>query len=228
MNDQDSYPIPSEEDRELYYPGRDDLYWSHSLEQAGQIMDTMHRPAKMLDFGGASGRVARHLKYQFKTDVTLCDSNPKHIKWVTDNLPGIPAVESTGYPHLPFADNSFDGIIALSVFTHIAKYDTTWLAELARILRPLGTLLLTVHTEQTWERIDKEHILYKYLRNHKEYDHEHPPFRDRLVFSFGDNHYYHHVFTHSNYIRKVWGRILPIREIKYNWVTGQDTIVFTK
>ena len=44
---------------------------------------------------------------------------------------------------LPFADGSFDRIVASEVLEHIAD-DTTAIAELVRVLRPGGTMAVTV------------------------------------------------------------------------------------
>jgi len=44
---------------------------------------------------------------------------------------------------LPFADGEFDRIVAAEVLEHIPE-DTTAIAELARVLRPGGTLAVTV------------------------------------------------------------------------------------
>jgi len=60
------------------------------------------------------------------------------------------AVEKT-QPPLPFPDNSFDLIYAVSVFTHLSEeHQRTWLPELRRVLRPGGRLLLVdIGGEQT-------------------------------------------------------------------------------
>ena len=60
--------------------------------------------------------------------------NGTGVKWVS--------LESGGRP-LPFADRSFDGILASSVFEYLEDLPGTT-AELARVLRPDGVMLLTV------------------------------------------------------------------------------------
>ena len=58
-------------------------------------------------------------------------------------------------PPLAFRDNEFDPIYGVSVFTHLpADCQKRWLPQFARILRPGGILLLTVHGERAWRQLD--------------------------------------------------------------------------
>jgi SAM-dependent methyltransferase len=52
------------------------------------------------------------------------------------------AIQGDGL-HLPFADGTFDRVICSEVLEHIPE-DTTAMAELARVLRPGGTMAITV------------------------------------------------------------------------------------
>jgi SAM-dependent methyltransferase len=57
--------------------------------------------------------------------------------------PGVGAAVNGDALHLPFADEAFDRVIAAEVLEHIPA-DTTALRELSRVLRPGGTLAVTV------------------------------------------------------------------------------------
>lgn len=49
-------------------------------------------------------------------------------------------------PPLRYADGTFDFIYCLSVFTHLSEaMHHAWLAELLRVLKPGGCILLTLH-----------------------------------------------------------------------------------
>lgn len=100
----------------------------------------------ILDFGCGCGRVARHWPQMTDAAVTGVDYNPALVAWCRQNLPfGTFAVNDLA-PPLAFADGSFDLVYALSVFTHLPEpLQAAWLDELARVLRPGGHLLLTVH-----------------------------------------------------------------------------------
>lgn len=70
-------------------------------------------------------------------------------RWVTavdPSLPmlarneGVPRVAAAG-EHLPFVDQSFDGVFSAFVFRNLTSVDDT-LAEIHRILRPLGAAVI--------------------------------------------------------------------------------------
>ena len=49
-------------------------------------------------------------------------------------------------PPLPFADESFDLVYAVSVFTGLEETDQlVWMNELARVVRPDGAIIVTFH-----------------------------------------------------------------------------------
>ncbi|HEY2429555.1 MAG TPA: class I SAM-dependent methyltransferase, partial [Acidimicrobiales bacterium] len=60
-----------------------------------------------------------------------------------EGAPGTGAAVNGDALHLPFAGASFDRVIAAEVLEHIPA-DTAAIAELARVLRPGGTLAVTV------------------------------------------------------------------------------------
>ena len=100
----------------------------------------------VLEFGCGSARVLRHLRVISGLELTGADANPKPIAWNRRHLPGINFQLNALEPPLPFAEDAFDLIYALSVFTHIPlQWQKPWLLELRRILRPGGYLLCTVH-----------------------------------------------------------------------------------
>lgn len=56
--------------------------------------------------------------------------------------PGAPAVQADWYGHLPFAEASFGAVVCSEGIEHHAA-QSAFILELARVLRPGGTLLLT-------------------------------------------------------------------------------------
>jgi SAM-dependent methyltransferase len=103
--------------------------------------------APILDFGCGCGRVVRHL---WTTHPGLAvwgsDINAEQVAWCRDNLPFATLAVNRPEPPLPFPDNTFGLAYAFSVFTHLpAEMQRPWLLELARVLRPGGYLILSLH-----------------------------------------------------------------------------------
>lgn len=99
----------------------------------------------ILDFGCGCGRVVRHWQ-TLAARIHGSDHDAPAIQWCRANLPFGSFKVNELEPPLPFLDNMFDLVYAISVFTHTAeRMQPIWLQELARVLRPGGHLLLTTH-----------------------------------------------------------------------------------
>jgi len=117
------------------------------------IRDLLHRHnidlasvGSLLDFGCGCGRVIRHWQSLEGVRVHGADYNPYLVEWCRTHLPFAdfhltpPAVE------LELADNSLGLVYAISVFTHLDRdLQRHVLDQLARVLKPGGLLLLTLH-----------------------------------------------------------------------------------
>ena len=115
-----------------------------ALEAYGRKLSTFR---DVLDFGCGSGRVLRWFgDIKDHTSLVGVDINEDAIDWCQKNIPFGNFVAGPYLPPLPFPDQSFGLIYGISVFTHLNKdYEAAWLAELKRLIRPDGLLLLTFH-----------------------------------------------------------------------------------
>jgi SAM-dependent methyltransferase len=104
-----------------------------------------------LDFGCSSGRVVRVLAVAFpELEWHGCDPIPDAIEWARANLPGIRFERSPEHPPLPYDDGSLDFAFAISIWSHFSEAAALdWLAEMRRIVKPGGRLVLTAHGEHT-------------------------------------------------------------------------------
>lgn len=106
----------------------------------------------VLDFGVGVGRVARYFK-GFSGRYAGVDIDEANINWVSGHLPWVEGMVTEPAKPLPFGSATFDGVISISVFTHIDRSTTDfYVDELYRITRTGGLLFLTLHGERALQR----------------------------------------------------------------------------
>lgn len=99
----------------------------------------------LLDFGVGCGRVARNWA-ELDAEIHGCDYNPVLVEWCRRNLSHVTPSLNRLDPPLPYEDERFGLVYALSVFTHLTQtQQLTWIAELRRVTRPGGLVLFTTH-----------------------------------------------------------------------------------
>jgi SAM-dependent methyltransferase len=117
-------------------------------ELAAAVGRPLSEAGTLLDWGCGSGRITRHLPRHTQAKILGRDPDAMTVGWCARNLPG--DFGACGlHPPLDLADGAIDAAISLSVFTHLGEATQgQWLAELARVIRPGGLLLLTFMDEQ--------------------------------------------------------------------------------
>ena len=108
--------------------------------------------ASILDFGCGCGRLARMFKGH-PGHIAGCDIDHRHVEWCSEALGFMETKLSSVRPPIPFADNEFEAVISISIFTHLNESSQDqFLQELARVCRPDGLLFLTIHGNRALER----------------------------------------------------------------------------
>lgn len=106
----------------------------------------------VLDFGCSSGRALRPIA-AWRPDLEClgCDPNVEAVRWAAEHLPMARFFPSPIDPPLELADASVDVAYAISIWSHFAAAPALrWLAEMHRVIRPGGALLLTTHGLDTF------------------------------------------------------------------------------
>lgn len=113
------------------------------VADAGRPLDSFR---DVLDFGCGCGRVLRSWRSVEGPAFHGCDYNARLVRWTRDNLPFAHVALNGSTPPLPYGDDAFDLVYAVSVFTHLPEdMQLAWMAEMRRVLRPGGYLLVTLH-----------------------------------------------------------------------------------
>ncbi|MBO9468466.1 class I SAM-dependent methyltransferase [Tropicibacter sp. R15_0] len=227
LKNKDQLPIPNSEDREGYSKGQDARYWISGLRDYEHVQAAARtrdiQIDRVLDIGCASGRVLRHFACQSDTpEIWGTDINGRHIRWLSKVMPqNVKPVFVPALPSLPFEDNYFDVVTAFSVFTHVDTFESAFLSEIRRILRPGGLAYLTAHTEPTWEAwreqvaqtgsaLSEKVAQFSGLKD----DLAHPMTQDVQTYRRTEIGPYRTLSFHkADYIRATWGRFLTVEEI---------------
>ena len=118
---------------------------------------------KVLDFGCGNGRLLEFLGKK-GIEYTGIDISAKLLKEAQNQFrgPGIEFQKISGLDSLPLEDNSFNVIYAIAVFHHLPSREMRkkMAAELYRILKPEGTIVITVWN--LWQKKYWRNILFNW------------------------------------------------------------------
>jgi len=121
-----------------------------------------HRGERVLDVASGSGDLARALAAR-GAEVVMCDINGPMLARGRDRMIDAgqlaPAVRCDA-EHLPFPAASFDCVTVGFGLRNMTHKDTA-LAEMARVLRPGGRLLV-LEFSQVWKPLQKPYDLYSF------------------------------------------------------------------
>jgi SAM-dependent methyltransferase len=176
--------------------------------------------SNVLDFGCGSGRTLLWwAKSSPRPQLFGTDIDAEAVAWISAHLPITVNVNDFD-PPLPYADGAMDVIYSISVLTHLPEEaQDRWLAELRRIVRPGGILLISVHSSEANEllstadrtALQEQGILFTRGFN----------LAPKI---FGET--YQNTYHSDNYIAKHWGAMFEI--VNRIGMGRQDLLVMRK
>jgi 2-polyprenyl-3-methyl-5-hydroxy-6-metoxy-1,4-benzoquinol methylase len=221
----------------LMVAGTDDAGWfvesgrrsvadlERALAAANRTLESF---TDVLDFGCGCGRMSRWL-LERGVRVTGVDIEAPLIEWCRTHLPEGTFEVDPPLPPTHFADHTFDLVVNHSVFTHLdEEYQDQWLAELARIARPNGLLVLSFSGEGPFAKLEEITSAVDAAvaaQRRAEFD------ARGIVFiiddtSHGFPDFYHATFHKPEYVMEHWGRWFEVlAHLPRNNLDFQDAVV---
>ena len=114
----------------------------------------------ILDFGCGPGRVTVPARYYLDedTEIHATDIDREAISWCCENYGKIASFQANDIdPPFRYSENMFDFCYSISIFTHLPEdMQLRWLAELHRVTKPGGFLILTINTESRFRAMEEQ------------------------------------------------------------------------
>ncbi len=194
---------------------------SQSLKELLRVMNRdFHSFERILDFGCGCGRVLRYFsdpsspRRLYGTDI-----DPEAIAWCRAHLPHLAQWDVNDHvPRTQYDSGTFDLIYAISVFTHLdEERQFAWLAELKRISKRGGWLILTVSGPSYYDRVlfPENGFLYQTSRR-----------RSAMFKLRGLPDYYQMTYHTKQYIEQNWSRFFSIKHyVERGMNNHQDAVL---
>jgi SAM-dependent methyltransferase len=183
----------------------------------------LEKVASVLDWGVGCGKMIRHFPREQHPAVTGVDIDPVNINWCKSNLPGRQFAVVPKRPPTKLPANHYELIYGNSVFTHLREDDQfLWLAELNRIAKPGGLVLVTVHAHYSFALLGwcETYSLLTLLQNGMRIAENYNP----DLGEFGKDSYFDVAHT-QQYIIDRWSKYFNVLDILEGYGFGELALV---
>jgi len=185
----------------------------------------IHEFERVLDWGSGSARVTQHL-LRLNPNTWGADVDKDNVEWCNRNIRADRFHAVNLNPPMPFGPATFDLITGISIFTHLSEQNQfLWLRELARITKPGGIVLASVHGFRAlaYNRLSTE-IGERLVRDHFVVFGTNDDMRGYI----DDDDYYLNVLHSPGYIFAKWSSCFEIVDIVPVLAVPQDVVVMRK
>jgi len=190
------------------------------VERFGVHYRNMHA---ILDWGCGAGRLLSYFQPVAGPQIWGSDIDSDNLAFCQKRLPFARCVVFPLVPPTTLDANMFDLVIGISVCTHLSEqHQEQWLAELRRLCRPGGLVLLSVQGKSQSalyredagivRQLDQFGFVIKGVN---------PSINDRI----GSSSYYLDVVQTRDHIRERWGRHFEVLEFVDSLAANQDLVV---
>lgn len=187
---------------------------------------------KVLEFGCGDGRIVLPLFHQYRKPDACVDVNPLSIEYLQRAIPEANPQKTVYVPPLPFEDESFDCVYAISVWTHLPlQLQWPWLREINRVLKMGGLALISTsgfralryrreqRGQEGWRGVSDDDLRLE-GQIYKGVDASKNP---------GVTGDYGYVAHDPDWVRQEWGRLFEIKDIQVEGAAKmQDLNVMVK
>lgn len=177
----------------------------------------------ILDFGCGCGRFMAPLSLMVDPSKLYgTDIDAEAIDWMKKNYGRIKDIDiNNPMPPTKYADNTFDFIFSVSIFTHLPEeMHMEWVKELNRIMQPGGYGIFSTHGEFHYPALSADELAT--LKSHGFY-------YSKTQITVGLPEFYQQAFHTHEYIQREWGKYFEIvAMIKQGIGGGQDMIIVKK
>jgi SAM-dependent methyltransferase len=192
------------------------------LERLGRPLTSFEA---ILDWGSGAGRLARYLS-KLTPHVTGIDIDPDNIRACQQSIPQARFQAIDLLPPTPFQEGAFDLVLGLSVMTHLDEStQNLWLAELKRITRPNGIVLLSIQglvqmslykAPGNFQVAIQRQGIYYIGQN------------SQLNDVIDDKNYYKDIIHSHDYVFQEWGKYFEILDIIEAIAGNQDLVIMRR
>lgn len=230
---QQRYPVPPEELRWRAAGTRDAEAFLASGAAIVEFLDRQALAAErkslsdfstILDFGCGCGRLMRALRPAADQWATVhgTDIDADAIGWCKQNIADATFAINADQPPLSYPDKSIDLVFAVSVFSHFdADQQFRWLAELQRIVKPAGYLLITFRHREGLEQVADPALRDRLLAD---LDGEGAAFAGGVA-PAGSPASYGDAWRTPEYVQKAWGSFFEVCHIHPAGPIAEETAV---